>query len=121
LSGGQRQRIALARALLRKPDILILDEATNALDVATERAFQEALAAFAKQRTVIIVAHRLTSIEHVDHVIVLEGGRVVEEGAPAALLRTGRNFATNFGAQKTPTGVFGDVTVAPLPFPRSVA
>jgi ATP-binding cassette, subfamily B, bacterial MsbA len=121
LSGGQRQRIALARALLRKPDILILDEATNALDVATERAFQEALAAFAKQRTVIIVAHRLTSIEHVDHVVVLEGGRVVEEGAPAALLRTGRNFATNFGAQKNPIGAIGDAAADRLPFPRSVA
>jgi ATP-binding cassette, subfamily B, bacterial MsbA len=121
LSGGQRQRIALARALLRKPDILILDEATNALDVATERAFQEALAAFAKQRTVIIVAHRLTSIEQVDHVVVLDCGRVVEEGAPAALLRTGRNFATNFGTQKNPIGVIGELAADRLSLPRSVA
>jgi len=102
LSGGQRQRIALARALLRRPDILILDEATNALDAATERAFQRALAAYAKHRTVIIVAHRLATIEDADHVIVLEAGRIVEQGSPAALLKAGRAFARNFGGQAPP-------------------
>ena len=102
LSGGQRQRIALARALLRRPDILILDEATNALDATTERAFQRALAAYAKHRTVIIVAHRLATIEDADHVIVLEAGQVVEQGSPAALLKAGRAFARNFGGQAPP-------------------
>ena len=99
LSGGQRQRIALARALLRHPEILILDEATNALDATTERAFQLALSAYAKQRTVIIVAHRLATIESADHVVVLERGKVVEQGTPAALLKAGRAFARNFGPQ----------------------
>ena len=102
LSGGQRQRIALARALLRRPDILILDEATNALDATTERAFQRALAAYAKHRTVIIVAHRLATIEDADHVVVLEAGQVVEQGAPATLLKAGRAFARNFGSQAPP-------------------
>lgn len=102
LSGGQRQRIALARALLRRPDILILDEATNALDATTERAFQRALAAYAKHRTVIIVAHRLATIEDADHVIVLEAGRIVEQGSPTALLKAGRTFARNFSAQTAP-------------------
>ena len=99
LSGGQRQRIALARALLRRPEVLILDEATNALDTMTERAFQLALAAYAKHRTVIIVAHRYATIEDSDHVIVLENGRVIEQGSPAALLKAGRVFARNFGGQ----------------------
>ena len=99
LSGGQRQRIALARALLRRPDILILDEATNALDAVTERSFQRALAAYAQDRTVILVAHRLATIEDADHVVVLDGGRVVEQGSPATLLKAGRAFARNFGGQ----------------------
>ena len=102
LSGGQRQRIALARALLRRPDILILDEATNAIDATTERVFQRALADYARHRTVIIVAHRLATIEGADHVVVLEGGRLVEQGTPAALLKAGRTFARIFGAQNPP-------------------
>jgi len=99
LSGGQRQRLALARALLRDPDILILDEATNALDATTERAFQRALADYAKHRTVIVVAHQLATIEDADHVLVLEAGRIVEQGSPSALLNAGRAFARNFGSQ----------------------
>jgi ABC-type multidrug transport system fused ATPase/permease subunit len=87
LSGGQRQRLALARALLRDADVLILDEATNALDSATERAFHDALEQFHQDRTVIIVAHRLTMLDQIDHVVVLDHGRVVEQGRPEALLR----------------------------------
>lgn len=88
MSGGQRQRLALARALVRKPDILVLDEATNALDVETERAVQETLRRFSGKRTVIIVSHRMTMIDMVDQVIVFDQGRVVEDGAPQALLAT---------------------------------
>jgi ATP-binding cassette, subfamily B, bacterial MsbA len=80
LSQGQRQRLALARALIGDPDILILDEATNALDSITEQAFQETLAGLAGHCTVIIVAHRFSTIEAADHILVLDGGRLVEQG-----------------------------------------
>jgi subfamily B ATP-binding cassette protein MsbA len=93
LSGGQRQRIALARTILRDPDILLLDEATNALDSESERAFQEALDMYARGRTVVVIAHRLATVANADQVIVLEGGRVLESGPPAALLRSEGQFA----------------------------
>ena len=93
VSGGQRQRLALARALIRDPHILILDEATNALDAVTERAFQDALKHFARDRTVIIVAHRLTMIDKVDQVIVIDDGSIVEAGEPHTLLRADGLFA----------------------------
>jgi subfamily B ATP-binding cassette protein MsbA len=97
ISGGQRQRLALARALIRDPDILILDEATNALDTLTDRAFQEALLRFGRDRTVIVVAHRQALIEKADHVVVLEDGRVVEQGSPGFLLRAGGLYTRMFG------------------------
>ena len=99
ISGGQRQRLALARTLLRDPDILLLDEATNALDVITERMFQDTLRRFAQSRTVIIIAHRLATIEIADHVLVLEGGRLVEQGNPRALLKANGPFARMFAFQ----------------------
>ena len=86
LSGGQRQRIALARAFVRRPDLLILDEATNALDGVSEHLVQQSIQAVRGQCTVVIVAHRLDTILDVDHVVVLERGRVVEQGALATLL-----------------------------------
>jgi len=92
LSGGERQRIALARALLRKPDILVLDEATNALDNATEALVRDMLERLSGSLTMIVIAHRLTSIRHADRVLVLTGGRVVEEGHPGALIDRGGAF-----------------------------
>jgi ATP-binding cassette, subfamily B, bacterial MsbA len=86
LSGGQRQRIALARAFIRNPAILILDEATNALDDVTDEAVQHALRKYQKSRTVITIAHRWPTIAAADHVIVLKAGRIVEQGSPIDLL-----------------------------------
>ena len=93
LSGGQQQRLTLARAIVRDPALFILDEATNALDTLSEQAVQEALESFGRDRTVIVIAHRLSTIEQADHIIVLDGGRVVEQGPPADLLAHGGLFA----------------------------
>ena len=99
LSGGQRQRIALARTILRNPDVLLLDEATNALDVESEQAFQLALEQFSHRRTVVVIAHRLSTVQNADQIIVLAKGRVVESGAPAELLAGRGAFARMFALQ----------------------
>lgn len=93
LSGGQRQRIALARALARNAPILLLDEATSALDGVTERAVQGALEALHGKRTVVIVAHRLSTIESADRIIVMDQGRIVETGDHAGLMAAGGAYA----------------------------
>lgn len=87
LSGGQRQRIALARAIVRDPEILILDEATNALDTLSEHLIQTTLAEFSRDRTVIVIAHRLSTIEQADQIVVLAQGQIVERGTLSQLLQ----------------------------------
>jgi ATP-binding cassette, subfamily B, bacterial PglK len=86
LSGGQRQRIGIARALYHDPSVLVLDEATSSLDTATERGFMDAVCALKGDKTLIIVAHRLSTVEHCDYLYRIEGGRIVEEGQPELLL-----------------------------------
>lgn len=93
LSGGQRQRIALARALYRDPAILVLDEATSAVDNETEAAIQRSLARAARGRTTLIVAHRLSTVRHADTIHVLEAGRVIESGSHDQLVARGGTYA----------------------------
>jgi subfamily B ATP-binding cassette protein MsbA len=93
LSGGQRQRLAIARAILRDAPVLILDEATAALDTESERLVQDALQRLMPDRTTLVVAHRLSTIEHADQVLVFDQGRMVEQGTHAALLARGGLYA----------------------------
>jgi len=86
MSGGQRQRLAIARALLRQPELLIFDEATSHLDTATERAIQASLTTALAGRTVVLVAHRLSTIREADLIYVLQRGRIVQEGTHRQLL-----------------------------------
>jgi ATP-binding cassette subfamily B protein len=93
LSGGQRQRIALARIFLKNPPILILDEGTSALDNISERRIQQAITAARRDRTVILVAHRLTTLIDTDRILVFDDGRIVETGSYAELVRLDGVFA----------------------------
>ncbi|MGD8320996.1 MAG: ATP-binding cassette domain-containing protein, partial [Gemmatimonadota bacterium] len=89
LSGGQRQRIAIARAILRDPPILVLDEATSALDTESERLVQDAIERLLEGRTVFVIAHRLSTVQKADQILVVEEGRIVERGDHTSLLARG--------------------------------
>ena len=99
LSGGQRQRIAIARALFTNPRILIFDEATSALDYESEAVIQRNMAAICRERTVIVIAHRLSSVRQAQRIVVMDKGRIVEAGPHAALLQHGGIYATLWAMQ----------------------
>jgi len=111
LSGGQRQRVAIARAMLRNAPILLLDEATSALDNESERAVQEALRRLQRGRTTIVIAHRLSTIVDADLIVVMDQGRVIEQGTHAELLRRNQAYARLYGLQAV---VQGDLTPSVL-------
>ncbi|MFC6939881.1 ABC transporter ATP-binding protein [Salinirubellus sp. GCM10025818] len=99
LSGGQRQRLSIARAMLQDPEILVLDEATSAVDTATELAIQRGLARLTEGRTTLVVAHRLSTVRDADAILVLEDGRVIERGTHDELLDLGGRYASLWGVQ----------------------
>ncbi|MCW9010901.1 ATP-binding cassette domain-containing protein, partial [Marinobacter sp.] len=99
LSGGQRQRLSLARALLKNPPILVLDEATSAVDNETEAAIQRSLKRIGHNRTVIMIAHRLSTIVDADTIAVVENGRIVEEGDHDSLIRNNGAYAAQWRVQ----------------------
>ncbi|HHW08274.1 MAG TPA: ABC transporter ATP-binding protein [Clostridia bacterium] len=103
LSGGERQRISIARAVLKDAPILILDEATSSVDAESERLIQSALNTLTKDRTTIIIAHRLSTIQHADRILVLDEGRLVEEGKHEDLLNRGGIYAALIAAQREAT------------------
>jgi ATP-binding cassette subfamily B protein len=111
LSGGQRQRIAVARALIKNAPIILLDEATAALDSESEKQVQEAIEHLCQNRTTIVIAHRLHTIMHADTILVVEAGEIVERGRHDDLLRRGGRYASFFRLQQRETG---PLTLAPI-------
>ena len=99
LSGGQRQRVAIARAILKDPLVLILDEATSSLDTESERLIEDALRRLLVGRTTLIIAHRLSTVRRADRLVVLDRGRIVEEGSHSELLELGGIYARLYQRQ----------------------
>jgi subfamily B ATP-binding cassette protein MsbA len=110
LSGGQRQRIAVARALIKNAPIILLDEATAALDSESERQVQEAIEHLCQNRTTIVIAHRLHTIMHADAILVVEGGEIVEQGRHDELLRRGGRYASFFRLQHHDAGALAPIS-----------
>jgi ATP-binding cassette, subfamily B, heavy metal transporter len=100
LSGGEKQRVAIARTILKAPPILILDEATSALDSHTEKEIQDALDLVSKDRTTLVIAHRLSTIIGADKILVLDAGRLVEQGTHGELLAKGGLYASLWNRQR---------------------
>jgi len=103
LSGGEKQRVAIARTILKAPPILILDEATSALDTTTEREIQTALDVVSKNRTTLVIAHRLSTVIGADEIIVLKSGEIAERGTHAALLEQNGLYASMWSRQREAT------------------
>ena len=99
LSGGQRQRVAIARAVLKDAPLLVLDEATSAVDNETEAALQRSIERISRDRTTIVIAHRLSTVRHADRILVLEEGKVVEDGRHEALLKLNGVYARLWSVQ----------------------
>ena len=100
LSGGEKQRVAIARTILKGPPILMLDEATSALDSHTEKEIQDALDRVARNRTTLVIAHRLSTIVHADNIVVLDAGRLVEQGTHAELIARDGLYASLWNRQR---------------------
>ena len=107
LSGGERQRLAIARAILKNAPILVLDEATSALDTESEAAVQAALSNLMKDRTVLVIAHRLSTVRNADRIAVMEHGRITELGSHEELLEQGGMYSRLYNLQ------FGDDEIQP--------
>ena len=100
LSGGEKQRVAIARTILKNPPVLVLDEATSALDVKTEREIQAALTEVSKNRTTLVIAHRLATIVHADQILVMDNGKIVERGTHRSLVERNSRYAQMWQRQK---------------------
>ncbi|NNE43761.1 MAG: ATP-binding cassette domain-containing protein, partial [Gemmatimonadetes bacterium] len=107
LSGGQRQRLSIARAIVKNPPVLVLDEATSAVDNETEAAIQRSLARVAEGRTTVVIAHRLSTIRHADRIHVLDRGQIVEAGTHEELVAAGGVYAGLWAVQT------GEIAAAP--------
>ncbi|WP_322105715.1 ABC transporter ATP-binding protein/permease [Paraburkholderia sp. J41] len=113
LSGGEKQRVAIARTVLKNPPILLFDEATSALDSRSERAIQHELEQIARERTTLVIAHRLSTVVHAEQIIVMDHGRIVERGTHAELLRAGGLYAQMWALQQQRASDSGEVAAPP--------
>jgi ATP-binding cassette subfamily B protein len=100
LSGGQKQRVAIARALLRNPKVLVLDDSLSSVDSQTEDFVLNELKSFMKDRTTIIISHRLSTLKHADKIVMLEAGRIIEEGTHDELIKIGGRYAGIYKLQQ---------------------